>query len=264
VEFLKIKTGLVDYHIHSTFSYDGRSSINDLCERAVELKFREIGFSEHVDFDPSDKGFGFFNNDKYESAVKKTQQLFKDKLVIRRGVEIDYQTRFENQIRDWIRGKSFDFVIGSVHYIQGEIIDQHLLAKRSLKEVYEKYFAEVQNSIDCCLFNIAGHLDVVRKYASDQIIRRRNTEYQMMLDSILEGIIDRKIFLEINTKPFELRHDFHDTLPSKKAIRRYLDRGGKRFSIGSDTHIKDELGNGIKEMFDFLMRNSQKNIVLLF
>jgi histidinol-phosphatase (PHP family) len=264
VEFLNTKTGLVDYHVHSTFSYDGRSSINDLCVRAVELKFREIGFSEHVDFDPSDRGFGFFNNDKYESAVKEAHQLFKDKLVIRRGVEIDYQTRFEDQIRDWIRGKSFDFVIGSVHYIQGEIIGQRLLAKKDLKKIYGEYFVEVQNSIDSCLFNVVGHLDVVRKYASSQIIRRRNPEYQMMLDSILEGIKDRKIFLEINTKPSELKHGFHETLPSKETIMRYFNCGGKRISIGSDTHVKEELGSGIREAFDFLARNSQKGIVLLF
>jgi histidinol-phosphatase (PHP family) len=264
VEFLKTKTGLVDYHVHSTFSYDGRSSINDLCKRAAELKFREIGFSEHVDFDPSDGGFGFFNNNKYESAVKEAQQLFKDKLVIRRGVEIDYQTRFEEQIRGWLRGKSFDFVIGSVHYVKGKIIDQRLLAKRSLKEIYGEYFSEVQNSIDSCLFNVVGHLDVVRKYASNQIIQRRDSEYQMKLDSILEEVRDRKIFLEINTKPSDLRRGFHETLPSKKAIRRYLSYSGKRFSIGSDAHIKHELGSGIREAFDFLARNSQKEIVLLF
>jgi histidinol-phosphatase (PHP family) len=67
---LNNKTGLVDYHVHSTFSCDGRSSINDLCEKAIELKFREIGFSEHVDFDPSDEGFGFFDYENYQSAIK--------------------------------------------------------------------------------------------------------------------------------------------------------------------------------------------------
>jgi histidinol-phosphatase (PHP family) len=85
-----------------------------------------------------------------------------------------------------------------------------------------------------------------------------------MLDSILEGIKDRKIFLEINTKPSELKHGFHETLPSKETIMRYFNCGGERISIGSDTHVKEELGSGIREAFDFLARNSQKGIVLLF
>ena len=258
------KTGLVDYHVHSTFSCDGRSSINDFCEKAIELKFREIGFSEHVDFDPSDEGFGFFNYENYQSAVKKAQLFFKGKLVIRKGVEVDYQKRFEDQIRDWLPGKNFDFIIGSVHYVNGEIINQQLLAKRNLKEIYREYFDEVYNSIESRLFNVVGHLDIVRKYASNRVIHRRDPEYKEKLRSILEEIRDRKMFLEINSKLSVLKCGFLEVMPSKETIRRYLDCGGKRVSIGSDAHSKEELGSGVKETFDFLARNSQTDVNILF
>jgi histidinol-phosphatase (PHP family) len=258
------KTGLVDYHIHSTFSCDGRSSINDYCKKAIELKFHEIGFSEHMDFDPSDEGFGFFNYDSYASAIKEARLLFKNELTIRKGVEVDYQKRFEDQIRDWLQGKSFDFIIGSVHYVKGEILSPHLLAKRNLKEIYKEYFDEVENSIESRLFNVVGHLDVVRKYAVNRLVHRGNLEYWKKLEAVLGEIRDSKMFLEINSKRYALKARCVEVLPNKKTIKRYLDCGGKRISIGSDAHSKEELGNGVKEAFDFLVRNSQTNIDLLF
>jgi histidinol-phosphatase (PHP family) len=259
-----MKTRFVDYHVHSTFSCDGRSSINDLCEKAIELEFREIGFSEHVDFDPSDEGFGFFNYDAYKSAIKEAQLLFKNRLTIRGGVEIDYQKRFENQIRDWLKGKNFDFIIGSVHYVKGELINQQILAKKDLKEIYGEYFTEVQNSIESSLFNFVGHLDIIRKYAPHRAVQRKGPEYAEKLDSILETIRERKMFLEINSKMSVLGHRVPEMLPSKETLKRYFDLGGKRISIGSDAHSKEELGSGVKETFDFLEKNSQTNIQIIF
>jgi histidinol-phosphatase (PHP family) len=261
---LIVKTDLVDYHVHSTFSCDGRSSINDLCKKAVELKFLEIGFSEHMDFDPSDEGFGFFNYGSYGSAIEEARLLFKNELIIRKGVEVDYQKHFEDQIRDWLKGKNFDFVIGSVHYVKGEILGPQLLAKRNLKEIYEEYFDEVENSIESHLFNVVGHLDVVRKYVVNRVIHRGYSEYWKKLEAVLEEIRDSKMFLEINSKPSFFKPRCLEVSPNEKAVKRYLDCGGKRVSIGSDAHSKEELGNGVKETFDFLVRNSQSSINLLF
>ena len=258
------KTKLVDYHVHSTFSCDGRSSINDFCKKAIELKFREIGFSEHVDFDPSDEGFGFFNYENYQSAIKEAQLLFKGKLVIRKGVEVDYQKRFEDQIRDWLPGKNFDFVMGSVHYIKGEIINQQLLAKKNLKEIYREYFDEIQGSIESRLFNVVGHLELVRKYTSNRAIQQRDIEYKEKLESILVEIRDKKMFLEINSKLSVLRRGFLEMMPSKETVRRYFSCGGKRVSIGSDAHSKEELGSGVKETFDFLAKSSKTDVNVLF
>jgi histidinol-phosphatase (PHP family) len=53
-------------------------------------------------------------------------------------------------------------------------------------------------------------------------------------------------------------------LPSKETLKRYFDLGGKRISIGSDAHSKEELGSGVKETFDFLEKNSQTNIQIIF
>ena len=70
---------MVDYHIHSNHSCDGKSSIFEMCQKAIELGIEEIGFSEHVDFEPRDLGFGFFNYDEYTSEIGDVQDFYKDR-----------------------------------------------------------------------------------------------------------------------------------------------------------------------------------------
>lgn len=40
-----------DYHIHSTFSPDGKSSMEEMILRAIDLNLKEICFTDHVDYD---------------------------------------------------------------------------------------------------------------------------------------------------------------------------------------------------------------------
>ena len=51
---------LVDHHIHSNHSSDGKSSITEMCQKAIQQGIAVIGFTEHVDFDPQDWGYGYF------------------------------------------------------------------------------------------------------------------------------------------------------------------------------------------------------------
>jgi len=75
----------VDYHVHSNHSCDGKSSIPEMCQKAVELGIEEIGFSEHVDFEPKDWGYGFFDYERYSSEIEAAQESFNNKIVIRKG-----------------------------------------------------------------------------------------------------------------------------------------------------------------------------------
>ncbi len=50
-----------------------------MCERPTDLGMVETGFSEHVDFHPSDGGFGFFDYDRYTSRIAEARKLFEEK-----------------------------------------------------------------------------------------------------------------------------------------------------------------------------------------
>ena len=251
----------VDYHVHSNFSCDGKSTLFEMSQRAIDLGIEEIGFSDHMDFEPKDWGFGFFNYERYTSEIHDVQEYFKDKLVIRKGVEIDYQRCFEDEVKEWLQDKKFDFIIGSVHYLNHEIIGHKLVKSNTLKTLYDVYFKEVYHSIESGLFNVLGHFDLVSRYIDNERTARKSFDYRRKVNSILGEIVKKTMYLEVNSKG--LRETYKDTTPSKDIVKSFINNGGTLLSIGSDAHSTQELGRGIKEIMGFLENSNGKKFKLL-
>jgi len=256
-----LRRGLVDYHIHSNNSVDGKSSLFEMCYKAIELGIGDIGFSEHVDFEPNDQGFGFFKYDKFTSEIENAQKKFANKLVIRKGVEVDYQHCFENVVKGWFKNKKFDYIIGSVHYLNHELIDQQLTMKKDIKELYNSYFNEVSWSIKSGFFDVIGHFDVIGKYIDNRDLKLDKIDYWDKVKRILREIVERRMYLEINSKG--LNYANKSVTPNMKIIKRYIENDGKLVSIGSDAHSTEEMGIGIKEILNSLAPFNDR-IELLF
>ena len=235
-----------------------------MCRKAVELGIVEIGFAEHVDFDPVDWGFGFFNYDRYSSDIEGARESFGKRLVIWKGVEIDYQRYFEDEIREWLRDKRFDFVVGSVHYLDHRFVDRQLVTSSDLRTLYNAYSTEVTKSIESRLFDVVGHLDIIRKFIDKERLGHRDSACEEGFRMVLGEIMERRMYLEINSKLSVLDESRTDTMPSKEIVEEYLENGGKLISIGSDAHSTEELGNGIVEILDSLADYDENQVRLLF
>src|SRR5205085_1145967 len=136
-------------------SHDGRATIRDHCRRAVEIGLDEIGFTEHKDFDPADPAVDFFDYRAYAEDIDAARAEFGGQLVIRMGVEVDYQRWFEAEIASYIEAHAFDFVLGSVHYIASEMLmTPGYLATRSKARAYRDYFQAVRESVESGLMDI--------------------------------------------------------------------------------------------------------------
>jgi histidinol-phosphatase (PHP family) len=230
----------VDYHVHSNNSCDGKSTLFDMCKKAIQYKIEEIGISEHMIFGPKKLGYGFFDYDKYTSEIVSAKKIFKKDLKIWKGVEIDYQNCYENEIRDWLKDKEFEFIIGSVHYIGKNRLGNKFVEKNDLKKIYEIYFKEVTFSIESHLFDVIGHLDYVRQFVKNKKTAFKSLGLCKDIEKILEDIVEKKIFLEINSRG--LRGPYKDVMPRKNIVKDFVRFGGKLISIGSDAHsIQDFL-----------------------
>jgi len=247
----------VDYHIHSKFSSDGRSSLREICQIALSLGIREIGFAEHVDFDPADPGFGYFDYGAYSLAVDEARDLFGKRITILKGVEVDYQRRFEGAIRRWLKMVDVDFTIGSVHYVEGRPIDLGGANIPDLGRLYLTYCIEVVNSVKSGLFDVIGHFDIISSF--NHIPPNVKDE---PISIVLESIVDSNASMEINARGF--REGRGDTVPTKEIVRRFLEQGGKKVSVGSDAHSAQEVGVGIDETFAMLRKLDRKKQLVLF
>ena len=248
----------VDYHVHSTQSVDGRSSVDDMCRQASKLGLSEIGFCEHVDFEPDDPGFGFFDYERYSKAIDIARSKYSERLLIRKGVEIDYSPAYETQIREWIRDRSFDFSVGSVHYIGHTAFDLRMELPISPEYVVSEYYTKIRQAVESRLFSVIGHFDLVRSYVPPE--SNQTSTASDLIDAALERIVAGKVHLEINSR----RRSNQEPFPSRRLIQQYLDKGGERFSFGSDAHSTHQLGIGVAEAMNLLKSLRPKAIYVLF
>jgi histidinol-phosphatase (PHP family) len=235
--------GLVDFHIHTVLSCDGHCTIDEVCRRAIEISLDSICFTEHLDLDPNDPGYGFLDCEEYSRQVEEARKRYGTQISILKGIEADYQSRFENQLRDWLCDKKFDLVLGSVHYVDGVTLSEELVRTRSLDELYGVYIEEVRLSAESGLFDVIGHLDYVKKYTGNASYLESSDRLRPALEETLRSIIISGTALEVSTKGLVAKS--RDYRPSLGIVRLYRDLGGRKISIGSDAHDTGVLGTGV-------------------
>jgi histidinol-phosphatase (PHP family) len=232
----------VDYQVHSLRSHDGRATIAEQCERAAALGLDEIGFSEHKDFDPADPGVNYFDYEAYMTEIEAARDRWEGSLIIRAGVEIDYQARFENKIGSFLDNHEFDFVLGSVHYVGGAMLmTPEYNCTRTRDVAYRDYFAAVADSISTGLFDVLAHLEYANRRGLAAWGLYDPAHFRTELNQLFAMMVERNMPLEINTAG--LHQGLGLTYPTAETVAMFAAQGGTRISIGSDAHHPDQLAH---------------------
>ena len=230
----------IDYQVHSTRSHDGQATIREQCERAIAIGLDEIGFSEHKDFDPADPAVGHFEYDRYVDDIAAARREFDRRLVIRMGVEVDYQKWFEEEIEAYLADHPFDFVLGSVHYVESVMLmTPEYTRGRTAQQAYALYFQAVLDSVESGLIDIVGHMEYANRRGVTVYGPYDPSPYRGAVTEIADRMIARGVALEINTAG--LRQGVGLTYPCAEHVALFAERGGRLLSIGSDSHRPDDL-----------------------
>lgn len=252
---------MIDLHIHSTFSYDSDLSPMDVCEVAIKRNLKIIAFLEHLELNPEDPGYGYFNYGLYREIIEKLKRKYKNRLIILSGIEITYQKAYEMEIYAYLRDKKFDIIVGSIHYVENIPVDRWVEEKEKDKtfKKFLPYFDEVRSMCKSNLFNVVGHFDYFKKYMKNPE-EFNIKEYERELRLLLKYIALKNMALEINTQG--LRHFVGSPYPDKKIIELYKEEGGKNLTIGSDAHSSFEVGYKVFETMQFVKSIGIKEITV--
>ena len=230
---------IADMHTHSRFSVDGMDDMMTMCRAAACSGMRYICFTEHLDMNPGDEGFGYFAFERFSRAIDAARGELGDTISILKGLEFGephlYPKEFEAVLK-----KDFDVILGAVHWIGESFVDDKELEKNIGREgIFEKYYTEVLKATRFGGFDILAHLDFPKRYMK--------TSYNELdlVDEILFGLSESGIVLEINSSP--LRKGLNECSPDKDILERYVKQGGKRVSLGSDAHFADDIGAGLEQ-----------------
>jgi histidinol-phosphatase (PHP family) len=234
--------GLVDLHLHSTFSPDARVTAEQHCRTALSLGIRRIGFSEHLEFDPSDQDFGYFNYPAYLAEIRRCRELFSGRLEITAGVEVTWLPDLEREIGETLASMThLDHVIGSVHMVgRGNMTDPRevgdFFQRRTASEVYRPYFELLGQAAASGLFDILGHFDVAKKFGVTEYGPFVYSEWAHLVDPVLEQAATAGLVLEINASG--LRQYPNETYPTADLLDRFRQLGGAGVTLGSDGHVR--------------------------
>jgi histidinol-phosphatase (PHP family) len=233
---------LPDYHAHTTWS-DGRGAAAELIARAAALGLPEVGLTDHlVPFDPDDVyGIPHDRLAEYVAEVREAAAVSQDVRVLL-SIEVDYGAEWPRMV-DLLAKHRFDYVIGSVHGMDGKPIDyieETVLVNWPDDDLlYTRYYRAVAAMAASGVVDIVGHLDLPKKFG-----RRPGPAVRPAEDAALDAIAAAGVLVEINTSG--LRFRIGEPFPSADLLARAHDRG-IGITFGSDAHQPEELADGFDQ-----------------
>ncbi len=231
---------MFDFHMHSTVSFDGHGQPAAMLAAAAQAGMREICFTDHLDYDPLTQDPGFlFDTQTYNDAYDCLQH---PEVKIRRGMEFGMLPDNADTLKADLQRRPFDFVLGSVHFVedvdiyydgywQGKTMDQ------AEKVFLEQTLACVEAHDD---FDVLAHLTYISKAGGNPTKRPVSyTLHRELIDEILRTLVRKGKGMEVNTSGVDRCGVY---LPTAAYLRRFKELGGQIVTVGSDAHDADRVG----------------------
>lgn len=167
----------VDYHIHLERGPFSLGYLREFVEVAAERGIQEIGFSEHPYRFRECRGIYPSENPwvdarcvgELEEYVRLVERAKDMGLPVKLGMEWDYIPGHEEEVARILEAYPWDYAIGSVHWLRNQgrwwgVDDPHEeeWGKQDPGEVYRQYFHHIEAAAASGLFDVIGHLDLVK------------------------------------------------------------------------------------------------------
>ena len=211
---------LRDYHMHWEFGSYDEEYVKKFFEQAEKMGLEEIGITEHThgfkEFESlyydelilDDSEIGKFQREwlkqktKFCHTVDEYQSFFqelKDKgYPIKIGLEV---CNFRNQekVREILNNYKWDYLIVSIHYINGWGFDfsalKHHFNDKPLKDIWKDYANEIKLVAKTKYYDVLGHPFNLRMFKNIP----KKEEVAEILENTAKILKDNNMIVDINT-----------------------------------------------------------------
>jgi histidinol-phosphatase (PHP family) len=240
---------LINLHVHTWRCRHAIGTAMEMAEEAARARLRVLGFAEHAPLPEEIDGWHLplIEFPAYVAEVEEARSRHPE-LEILLGLEMDFIPEYEEFITEFASQTSLDYVIGSVHYIDGWNFDyEGALAeweKRDRAEVYHRYFHLIREMVERIPFEIVGHLDLPKKFG-----HRLPPELWDEVEATLEAIRNKGLVLELNTAG--LRREIAEAYPEGRILRRAAELRIP-VTLGTDAHEPEHVAAGLDQALAYL------------
>ncbi|MBI3912096.1 MAG: histidinol-phosphatase HisJ family protein [Armatimonadetes bacterium] len=247
------------YHNHTTWS-DGTTDVAAMVAAAPAHGLDEIGISDHYVLAPDRRAvYWSMPLDRLEDYIAEVLAVQEGSPVpVRLGVEADFFPGNEADLCEALAPYPFDYVIGSVHYVDGFSVDEaadiwHTLSPAEVDEAFRGYWARVAGLARSGNYDFVGHLDLPKKFGFAP-----HADLSKEIAAALDAIAAAGLAVEINTagaaKPCAAAY------PAPSLLRECR-RRGIPLLINADAHAPHDLTYQFAEAREMARRAGYRQLV---
>ncbi len=235
-------------------------------KKAKQLGLKEVGIVDHLyrfeetkayfekglNLDPKDpigelqsywlKNVRTEKMDEFIEVILKAKKRWEDEGVrLKLGIEADYFVGQEQELEAILAEKPWDYVIGSVHYVDGWGFDNPETASQfetvDLEELYSRFYESVEKMIRSQLFDFVAHLDNLKVFnykVKDEAFN------QKWYERISQALLETNTATEVNAGLY-YRYPVKEMCPSIDFLTTIVEKGVP-ITLSSDSHYPDDLG----------------------
>ena len=247
---------MFDQHVHSSFSFDSNEDLENYINVSNNS---DIITTEHLDFENPIINYKDSSIDylKYVGQIKNLNKKYSNKFFL--GIEIGYTPNSEKRIEDFLKDKNFNLKLLSIH--QNGNYDYMCVNKKliSLEVLIQEYFEQMIQALESSIeFNVLAHFEYGLRMIDISVTDFDNLA-SVFLNKIIELIVKKEIAFEVNTKSM---YKYKKENLYSYMIEKYLKKGGKLFTLGSDAHNIKDYAYKFDEAKNFLLSKNIKEIIL--
>jgi histidinol-phosphatase (PHP family) len=235
-------------------------SVGPFVEAARAVGVDEIGFTEHVYYFKQTRSLWtvpyqtercVYDLEPYVEAVVQARDRG---LPVKLGLEVDYVAGREDETRELLAPYPWDYLLGSIHFIDGLGVDDEprLLHSLGVEEGWKRYFETLGAAARSGLFDSLSHPDLVKIFGD----RAESFDYSDVADAIAAG----GVAVEVSTAG--LRKPVGELYPHREFLVACRERRVP-VTLGSDAHTPDLVGRDFDRASE-LLRTAGYDTVTIF
>ncbi len=238
----------VDGHVHTKLCHHARGEMEEYVVAAVNRGLRKLIFLEHLEV-----GINYFESTWltrddftfYHKEGNRLQDKYRGIIEIGLGVEVGYNPRFLESIRQLLALHEWDRVGISYHFLETDGGHLNMVSSKQVNidrldlygvdEVIRRYYTDLQDAVEKLPGQVLCHIDAVLRHHPDVIF---SPEHYVLIDGLLDAMARKKMALEVNTSGYRTKKQPY---PSSAILQKALARNIPLVA-GSDAHRPEDVG----------------------
>lgn len=272
------------------FCDHAEGTLRELLAAAVAFGYHTFGVSEHAPrgaerflYDEELKrGWDVAKTEadfaRYQEVLQPLVAEFADRLIVLRGFEVEVVPidTYIPRMREFRAAKLpdgspvFDYWVGSVHYVDEQQIDgpvenyhKAIAAFGSLEALTVRYFALIAEMVEALRPDVVGHLDLMKRnvlLAGYTPADLETPRIRAAAQKTLEAVKEYGAVLDLNTAGW--RKGLGEPYPGPTFVAQ-AHAMGIGFCFGDDSHRVSDIGAGVEEAREYLLRNGVPAVTVL-